>query len=38
MELAKIWVGTGNPCNNDDMDLFYAFTTIIIGNVEKMSF
>jgi hypothetical protein len=28
----KLWVGMGNPCNSVDMSLFYACTTITIGN------
>lgn len=28
----RMWVGMGNPCDEDDMDLFYASTTITIGN------
>jgi hypothetical protein len=24
----KIWVGSGNPCSKDDMDMFYTATTI----------
>jgi hypothetical protein len=34
----KIWVETGNPCSNNDMDLFYAATTIALGNGKKNSF
>jgi hypothetical protein len=32
------WVGMKNPCNKDDMELFYAFTSMIIGNGTKASF
>ena len=28
----KLWVGMGTPCDSVDMDLFYASTTITIGN------
>jgi hypothetical protein len=35
----KIWVGSGNPCNEMDMELFYAAaTTICLGNGEKTHF
>jgi hypothetical protein len=34
----KIWVGTGNPCTDKDMTLFYAATTIALGNGRKTSF
>jgi hypothetical protein len=27
----KIWVGSGNPCTNKDMEIFYAATTIALG-------
>jgi hypothetical protein len=34
----KLWVGIGNPCNDVDMSLFYAATTIYIGNREITPF
>jgi hypothetical protein len=34
----KIWVGSGNPCGKEDMALFYAATTITIGNGRKTPF
>jgi hypothetical protein len=34
----KIWVGMGNPCSEEDMNLFYAATTITLGSGEKTSF
>jgi hypothetical protein len=37
-EPMKIWVGLGNPCNDTDMDLVYASTTISLGNGEKNLF
>lgn len=34
----KIWVGYGNPCTNEDMDIFYAATTITLGDGGKAPF
>jgi hypothetical protein len=34
----KIWVGMGNPCSKEDMNLFYAANTITLGNGEKHLF
>jgi hypothetical protein len=34
----KIWAGSGNPCTELDMDIFYAATTISLGNGRKTSF
>jgi hypothetical protein len=34
----KIWAGTGNPCNENDMQIFYAATTITLGNGRKTPF
>ena len=28
----RLWVGMGNPCSPTDMNLFYACTTITLGN------
>jgi hypothetical protein len=35
---SKIWVGSGNPCSDYDMDLFYSATTINLGNGKKTPF
>jgi hypothetical protein len=34
----KIWAGSGNPCNEKDMEIFYAATTITLGNGQKTPF
>jgi hypothetical protein len=34
----KIWVGSGNPCFDEDMDIFYTATTITLGNGKKDTF
>jgi hypothetical protein len=34
----KIWVGLGNPCPQEDMDIFYTATSITIGNGRKTPF
>jgi hypothetical protein len=35
---SKIWAGTGNPCNENDMEIFYAATTITLDNGRKTPF
>jgi hypothetical protein len=35
---ARPWVGLGNPCNNQDKELFAAATKISIGNGKKAIF
>lgn len=37
-EPRKMWVGTENPCNEVDLDFFYASTTIIMGNGARTPF
>jgi hypothetical protein len=32
------WIGFENPCNEDDMEFFYAMTKVTIGNRIKASF
>lgn len=34
----KLWVGHGNPCSKADMNIFYAATSIKIGNGGKTPF
>jgi hypothetical protein len=34
----KLWLGLDNPCDSVDIDLFYASTTITIGNGNIASF
>jgi hypothetical protein len=34
----KIWVGTGNPCNAKDVEIFYAATNITLGDGRKTPF
>lgn len=37
-EPTKMWVGLGNPCDDEDLDFFYASTTITVGNGAKTPF
>jgi hypothetical protein len=34
----KDWAGSGNPCNRDDVEIFYSATTITHGNRRKSPF
>ena len=34
----KLWVGLGNPCTDEDLELFYAATRITIGNGSTADF
>lgn len=34
----RTWVGTGNPCDEEDMDLFHALTKVEVGGGSKPSF
>ena len=37
-EPTKLWVGSGNPCDEEDLNFFYACTTITVGNGAKTPF
>ena len=37
-EPTKLWVGGGNPCDEDDLNFFYACTTITVGNGARTPF
>jgi hypothetical protein len=34
----RAWVGLGNPCNNDDTDIFYASINLTLGNGDTAMF
>lgn len=34
----RTWVGTGSPCDSEDMDLFHVLTKVTIGDGTKVSF
>jgi hypothetical protein len=37
-DASKIWIGSGNPWSKEDMEIFYAATTITLGNGRKTPF
>ena len=37
-EPRRLWVGSGNPCTEEDLQFFYASTTITIGDSAKTPF
>ena len=37
-EPTKLWVGGGNLCDEDDLNFFYACTTITVGNGARTPF
>ncbi|KAI4991646.1 hypothetical protein ZWY2020_040032 [Hordeum vulgare] len=37
-EPCRLWVGLGNPCTKEDIDFFYASTTISMGDGTKTPF
>ena len=37
-EPTKMWVGMGNPCNEEDLNFLYASTTITVGNGARTPF
>lgn len=32
---SKSWIGLGNPCTDDDRDLFVAATTVVAGESKR---
>jgi hypothetical protein len=34
----KLWVGFGNPCTEEDMNIFFAATSITLRNGKKTPF
>jgi hypothetical protein len=38
MEPNKLWVGLGNPCLEEEMNIFFAATTITLRNGKKTHF
>ena len=37
-EPRRLWVGLGNPCTEEDLEFFYASTTITVGDGAKTPF